>query len=1370
MSSKAESTSKEILIVDDTPANLRLLERLLLTQGYAVRLAPSGNLALMAIQHSLPDLILLDIRMPNMDGYEVCQCLKADERTCEIPVIFISALQEGSDKTRAFDVGGADYITKPFQSEEVVARIHHQLQLVDLQQQLKQQQRVLLKQNQQLQQEICDRKRIEAELSQEKTLLRTVIDAIPDLIFHKDQDGRYLFWNQAFEAFTGLDPSEILHQTDTTLFSPTAARWIRKKDHQALTTQFPLHYEKLATFPDQTQRVLDTYKVPVQNPDGELFGLIGVCRDITHRKATEDHLNRMTSRFSALISRLQAGILVENEERQIVLANQWLCDLLHVDVNPAELVDISGDQLIFQNAALFAHPEQEIQRIHEILERQQPVKAEEIILADGRVLARDYVPILSGDRFQGHLWQYQDITASKTNEQTLIKTSQTLKAFSHSLKQIHRLNLQNFENFDSLAEDYLKTGCQILNFSGGLIGFLDGDNYVVAVSQTDIEGLSANFRCNLDNTLCCKAIRTQQTIMYAHIGGLPELQNHPIYQSFKFESFISTPIFVAGEVCGSFCFFSKEPRSEGFNSHEPEIIELMAQSIGKFLNVHQVEQQRQKTQIALRKSETQFRQLAENIKNVFWILEPSQQKFTYVSPAYEEIWGRSCKAVLRDPNIWQTSIYAEDSNRVLPTQIQEPRNAEYRIVRPDGTLRWIRDRAFPILDEMGHIDRVVGIAEDITDLKHQEQALRLIFEGTAAKTGQEFFYSLVRYLAEVLQVEYVLIAQQIGNAGVRCLALWQNGKNGKIRDYAVAGTPCEQVLQGEIVFHADNVRTHYPQDQDLANWEIRSYLGVPLINSNQEIIGHLAVLDSRPMLPNRQPRELILKTFAARAGAELERQAFENEIQQARESADAANLAKSEFLANISHELRTPLNTILGFTQLILSEGRVDSKTHEYLDIVNRSGEHLLTLINDVLEMSKIEAGKVALHLQTFDLWSLLQRLEDMFSLPAKAKNLDLRIDRTSAVPRYIEADESKLRQILINLLGNAVKFTQNGHVMLHMDVASTDEVAHSHSNLATVSSQSPSILLLCRVEDTGTGIAAEELETLFEPFIQTMAGCRSQEGTGLGLPISQRFVQLMGGNIQVQTILGQGSVFSFEIEVSTPSSPVSDAPAIPPVRKLAPGQPSYRLLVVEDHPTNRRLLVRMLETVGFTVRTAEDGLAAVKQAKTWHPHLIWMDIRMPNMDGYKATRQIKNADLSPTPVIIALTASAFEEDRNRVLEAGCDDFVRKPFQSDQIFQKIAQYLPVRYLYTTNVKSASASANKITANSAISIEQVKEALKTVPQEWVHAMQQAAIKGSDEHILKLVKALPSKQSKLAEIIGAWAKDFQFDLILKILQSE
>ena len=410
-----------------------------------------------------------------------------------------------------------------------------------------------------------------------------------------------------------------------------------------------------------------------------------------------------------------------------------------------------------------------------------------------------------------------------------------------------------------------------------------------------------------------------------------------------------------------------------------------------------------------------------------------------------------------------------------------------------------------------------------------------------------------------------------------------------------------------------------------------------------------------------------------------------------KEAAEAANQAKSAFLANMSHELRTPLNAILGFAQVMQRSHSLDEDNRDSLNIIMRSGEHLLTLINQVLDLSKIEAGRITLDETGFSLTHLLNDLADMFALKATEKKLQFLVERDDDVPEFIRTDEVKLRQVLINLLSNAVKFTEEGSVRLRV-VVSSQQLVVSHQPLAASEDANGYRLIAIRFEvsDTGPGIAPNEMDHLFEAFAQTETGRQAQEGTGLGLPISRKFVQLMGGDITVRSEFGQGASFKFNIHCQIPSEiqnpkPVLSGAEVSKIQNrivaLAPGQPRYRLLIVDDDPINRRLLIKLLAPLDFELREAENGEQAIEIWQTFEPHLIWMDMRMPVLNGYEATRQIKARPAGQATTIIALTASSFEEEQAVIMAAGCDDFLRKPFREADIFSLMEKHLGIQFIY-----------------------------------------------------------------------------------------
>ncbi len=485
------------------------------------------------------------------------------------------------------------------------------------------------------------------------------------------------------------------------------------------------------------------------------------------------------------------------------------------------------------------------------------------------------------------------------------------------------------------------------------------------------------------------------------------------------------------------------------------------------------------------------------------------------------------------------------------------------------------------------------------------------------------------------------------------------------------------------------------------------------------------------------------------ANNELETRVEERtaELQQAKNTAELANRSKSEFLANMSHELRTPLNAILGFSQLMNRETSLTRQQKENLGIINRSGEHLLSLINDVLDLAKIESGKMTLYPTDFDLYGLLDLIEEMLALRAESKGLQFIIDRDRNLPRYINTDDKKLRQVLINLLGNAIKFTNEGNITLRVR---EQQIDNPHT-------------LIFEVEDTGAGIAPEEINSLFEAFTQTETGRQSQEGTGLGLPISKKFVEQMGGEIAVSSEVGQGTIFKFNIQAQL--SEASRIQAQKPTRRvigLEPNQQQYRILVVDDRSENRQLLLKLLEPIGFQVKKATNGQEAIEMWQNWQPHLVWMDMRMPVINGYEATQQIKSHLQGQATIIIALTASTLEEEKAVVLSAGCDDFVRKPFREEIIFEKMAHYLGVRYVYENldyEDNSELVSIEKLTA----------EALAIMSEEWLEQLSEAASLIDEQLISQLLVQIPQEHKTLAKAIQKQMDDFDFDRIMNLAQT-
>ncbi|MEG3969253.1 ATP-binding protein [Microcoleus sp. T2B6] len=520
------------------------------------------------------------------------------------------------------------------------------------------------------------------------------------------------------------------------------------------------------------------------------------------------------------------------------------------------------------------------------------------------------------------------------------------------------------------------------------------------------------------------------------------------------------------------------------------------------------------------------------------------------------------------------------------------------------------------------------------------------------------------------------------------------------------------------------------------------------------------------------------------------------ELAVAKDKAEVANQAKSTFLANMSHELRSPLNAILGFSQLMTRSQTLSPEDQENISIISSSGEHLLTLINNVLDLSKIESGRTTLNSKKLDLFRLLNDLEDMFQIKADDKHLQLVFERSLDVPQYVETDDLKLRQILINLLNNSLKFTDEGSVAVRVskqslgrnqqaeggffypsEVSNDTEISaingikisqFSPSNNQIIATQNDdsastsSFFLHFEVEDTGSGIATNELDDLFEPFVQTKTGKDSQEGTGLGLPISRKFVELMGGEMSVCSAVGKGTNFKFDIQVIAVEATDIESPK--PSRNviaLVPNQQTYRILIVDDKPLNRQLLIKILSPLGFELKEATNGQEAIEICDSWEPHLIWMDMRMPVMDGYEATQYIKGTIKGQATPIIALTASVLEEERAVILSAGCDAFMRKPFREADIFDAMHKHIGVRYIYEdadqTDLSAIKEGDRAMSATDFVNL----------PDSLVADLKLAILNADMELINTLIEQIRLKDAVTAGAIATCIENFEYDKVLNLI---
>ncbi len=670
--------------------------------------------------------------------------------------------------------------------------------------------------------------------------------------------------------------------------------------------------------------------------------------------------------------------------------------------------------------------------------------------------------------------------------------------------------------------------------------------------------------------------------------------------------------------------------------------------------------ERKQTEEALHESEKRLRLAAEAARFGTYSVEFDSRKI-YYSTEHLELYGLPPDATIElDEDLVAKAMQPDDKAGFLAALKASTipggsgiLDVEFRISHPDGKIRWLRAKGRVLFEGQKPIN-ANGIVMDITERKQNEEELRkyrehleeLVKERTNELDEER---NLLRTLIDSLPDEiyakdkdsrYIIANSDVLRSFDRADVNEIIGKT----DFEIL--PQQKAMKyyrsEHTVLHAKGQMINYEDSISDPDGNLRWYsiTKVPMRDKGGNITGLVGI--NRDITYLKESEEALYK---------------------AKEAAESANLAKSTFLSSMSHEIRTPLNAILGFSELMQSDDKLSEEHIKWLKTINRSGEHLLALINDILEISRIEAGHISVNPSNFDIHKLLDDIEAMFRIKTDAKKLSLLFEYSDDLPRCIVADESKLRQIIINLVGNAVKFTKEGGIALRAGA--------KHEN--------GKIRLVIEIEDTGPGIEDKEIDKLFQKFGQTKTGIK-EGGTGLGLAISQQYARIMGGEITVKSEERKGTCFTFSIDIEQAKEFIEEKNHKKRVIGLIPGQKHYRILVADDREDNRELLKIMLTSVGFEIETAQNGDETINKFKTWSPDLILIDIRMPVMDGYEAIRSIKAIGNGKIP-IIAVTASAFMEDRQKALDAGADAYLRKPFKEHELFQYIDYCLGVRYVY-----------------------------------------------------------------------------------------
>jgi PAS domain S-box-containing protein len=728
---------------------------------------------------------------------------------------------------------------------------------------------------------------------------------------------------------------------------------------------------------------------------------------------------------------------------------------------------------------------------------------------------------------------------------------------------------------------------------------------------------------------------------------------------------------------------------------------------------------------------------------------------TPITPGFEALVFKAARGI---EDIYELTYIRKDGSRfpavVSVTALRDDQNAiiGYLLIGTDNTAR---QQAEDALLKAGALQNAIFNSANFSSIATDEKGVIQIFNVGAERTLRDDQNAIIGYLLigtdntarQQVEAERMLLDQRVRDQQfyTRSLiesnidALITTDPRGIITDVnkqmeALTGCTRDELIGAPFKgYFTDSERAETAIKLVLGEGKVTDYeLTARARDGKETVVSYNA--------STFHDRDRKLQGVFAAARDVTERKRYEESLQQ-------ANRAKSVFLANMSHEIRTPMNAILGFSQLMLRDQDLTPRQNQYLGTINRSGEHLLALINDILEMSKIEAGRTTLNLTTFDLFALLNDLEMMFRVRTNEKKLSFSVEMIGGVPQYIVTDINKLRQVFINVLGNAVKFTEQGGVGLRMRADRAGATGP---------------FLLVEIEDTGPGISSEDQDKLFRHFEQTKSGQQAATGTGLGLAISREFVRLMGGDITVNSQVGKGSVFVVRLPLKEGEAQAVQAKDTPrQVLRLQPGQATCRVLIADDIEDNRQLLAQLLAPVGFEIRLATNGAEAVQEFEEWRPHLILMDFRMPVMDGHEAIRRIRAMAGGKEIKIIAVTASAMDENRQELLKIGADDFISKPFREIELFHKIHAHVGVEYVYAEQLTDK---------DHEEAAELTHESLAGWPPHLIDPMREAVITADLDQLLAKIQEVEARDPRIAKALRRLAEGFQYQKLLDLLSTD
>jgi PAS domain S-box-containing protein len=1075
------------------------------------------------------------------------------------------------------------------------------------------------------------RKREEAQ-----AFLAAIVEGCEEAIIAVSPAGLILTWNNAAEALFALPAQQAIGRKMSSFVPPDRLPQLARFIEQVSQGKTLSNYEGQCLRAHGERVHVTVTGFPVRDAAGQIVAGIAILRDNTERKKAEQRLIESEARFRSMADSCPSMMWVADADANLEFVNRVGRDFL----------GISTDHLAKSDWMATIHPDDvagfETSYTSAVQERGRFRMEHRVRRADGqwRLVGATSHPRLAPDgSYMGHVGLSADITERRIEEQA--------HAFQHSL----------IRTIQEVALD----------------GILVADN----------EGTVLSYNKKLLDVWRIRDSELPRPLRAMSATGPVQPLMAAILKRVKYAEFLLQRIrdlYTNPGVTDQCELELKDGRT----------LELYSTSLrdeqGKYLArawFYRDITERKQAQQALEVSEEKFRQLAENVREVFWIKDAGREEFFYVSPAYERIWERSCASIYQDPLSRLEAIHPEDRQRsssIFKRQMQgETIDSEYRILTPGGQEKWVSDRAFPIRNADGVLIRLVGIVEDITERKHYEAEIlragdeaeeanrRLSFQNTTLENERSFLRAFLDNIPDLMYVK-----------DTDCRFIVANSALAQLVD---ARNPAELIGKSDFdFFPPEMAKAFYEDEQNV----IRS--GRPLVD-REESVSRTKTDKIRYALTTKVPlfdsqgfltgiagigRDITERKLAEEALRESNCQ-LQEATDRANElalKAGAANEAKSRFLANMSHEIRTPMNGVIGMNQLLL-ETNLTAQQRRFVEVAQSSGRALLALIDNILDLSKIEAGKIVLENRSFDLHRTVEEVVEILRVQAGAKGLHIDAQVSSKIPLTLRGDALRLRQVLTNLAANAIKFTERGAITLEAELVSLNQGA---------------AMLRFTVTDSGIGITEEQIGNLFTPFVQADASTtRKYGGTGLGLAISKQIVERMGGSIGVNRRDEQGSVFWFTAAFKV--GPAAEDPTARHPRKVAraaheasartPGLANghgEKILVVEDNFTNREVILAQLKMMGYVASAVGNGAEALEAVGRGKFDLVLMDCEMPVMDGYEATRRIRQSIQQHIP-IVALTANAMTQDREQCLQAGMDDYLAKPVELQQLATALDKWI-----------------------------------------------------------------------------------------------